>query len=61
MSPLKRTIRALKENGFILLRHGANHDIYFNPLTAITVPVKRHDFDENDMRYIFKEAHIRSK
>lgn len=59
MSPLKKTIKALKENGFILLRHGGGHDIYFNPETNTTVPVKRHDFDEDDMRYIFKEANIR--
>lgn len=59
MSPLKKTIKALEENGFILLRHGGGHDIYFNPETKVTVPVKRHDFDEDDMRYIFKEANIR--
>lgn len=59
MSPLKKTLKALKENGFVLLRHGGSHDIYFNPKTNTTVPVKRHDFDENDMRYIFKEANIR--
>lgn len=26
--------------------------------THSTIPVKRHDFNENDMKYIFKEANI---
>lgn len=59
MSPRKITIKELESNGFIFKRHGANHDVYFNPSTKQTIPVKRHDFDENDMRYIFKEANIR--
>ena len=41
------------------IRNGANHDVYFNPQTKITIPVKRHDFDEDDMRYILKEACIK--
>lgn len=59
MNPLKITIKALEANGFVLKRHGANHDVYFNAETKQTIPVKRHDFNENDMRYIFKEANIR--
>jgi hypothetical protein len=51
---LGRTISA----GYYLKRNGANHDIYFNPETKSTIPVKRHDFNENDMNYILKEAHI---
>ena len=58
MNPRKETISLLGDNGFILARHGSNHDIYFNPETKITIPVKRHDFDEDDMRYILKEAKI---
>lgn len=56
MNPRKETIIQLKRSGFLLARHGSNHDIYFNPTTKVTVPVKRHDFDEDDMRYILKEA-----
>ena len=56
MTPLKQTIKILKQNGYILARHGKKHDVYFNAKTNITIPVKRHDFDENDMRYILKEA-----
>lgn len=61
MNPRKETIAILEDSGFILARHGVNHDIYFNPVTRITIPVKRHDFDENDKRYILKEAKINQK
>ena len=61
MHPRKRTIKELEANGFQLKRNGANHDIYYNPETKLTVPVKRHDFDEDDMRYILKEAKIRKR
>lgn len=59
MNPRKITVKELEANGYDLKRHGANHDVYFNPETKKTIPVKRHDFDENDMRYIFKEAGIK--
>lgn len=58
MHPRKITIKQLEQKGFSLKRHGANHDLYFNPVTKQTIPVKRHDFNENDMKYIFKEAGI---
>lgn len=58
MNPRKITIKTLEVNGYSLKRHGANHDLYFNPETKKTIPVKRHDFNENDMKYIFKEAEI---
>lgn len=61
MNPRKKTIKTLEANGFIFKRSGANHDIYFNPQTRVMIPVKRHDFDENDMRYIFKEAQIKQR
>lgn len=59
MNPRNTTIKELESNGFRFVRHGANHDIYFNFETKITIPVKRHDFDEDDMRYILKEAKIK--
>ena len=59
MNVYKMTIKALKDNGYVLKRNGANHDVYFNPQTKITIRVKRHDFDEDDMRYILKEACIK--
>ena len=59
MNPRQQTIKQLSASGYELKRHGANHDIYYNPQTHSTVPVKRHDFNENDMKYIFKEANNR--
>ena len=61
MNPRKITIKELENNNCILKRHGANHDLYFNPETKQTIPVKRHDFNENDMKYIFKEAGIKKE
>ena len=61
MNPRKETITILEDDGYILARHGANHDIYFNPAKGLTIPVKRHDFDEDDKRYILKEAKINQK
>lgn len=61
MDARKEAIRSLENGGYIFARHGANHDIYFNPLTKSTIPVKRHDFDENDLRYILKEAKLGKK
>lgn len=59
MNPRKITVKELESRGFVFKRHGANHDLYYNPDTKQTIPVKRHDFNENDMRYIFKEANIK--
>jgi len=61
MNPRKETINILQDNGFLFARHSSNHDIFFNPETKLTVPVKRHDFDEDDMRYILREAKIDKK
>lgn len=61
MSPLQATLNDLKAYGFVLAREGKKHTIYFNPDTNVTVPVKRHDFNENDRRYILKEAGIKPR
>ena len=49
MHPRKKTIKELEKNGFIFKRHGASHDLYFQPNTKQTIPVKRHDFNEDDI------------
>jgi len=36
-------IRRLEEQGCILVRHGANHDWYTNPVTKKSQPVPRHN------------------
>lgn len=56
MNPRVKTIKELEALGFVFARHGANHDIFRNPETGVSIPVKRHDFNENDARYILKEA-----
>ena len=61
MNPRKQTIKELENAGYSLKRNGANHDIYYKPDTKSTIPVQRHDFNENDKRYIFKEANIDAK
>ena len=61
MTPRKICIDLLTENGFTFARHGTNHDIYLNAKTKQMIPVKRHDFNENDMKYILKEANIKRR
>lgn len=56
MNPRAKAIKELEALGFVFQRHGTNHDIYRNPETRQSIPVKRHDFNENDARYILKEA-----
>ena len=55
MNAYKRAIKTLKNAGYFLKRHGGNHDIYFNTELHRAIPLKRHDCDENDLRYIEKE------
>ncbi len=56
MHPRKQAIKDLENLGYVFKRHGARHDLYENPVTQHSIPIKRHDFDENDLRYIRKEA-----
>lgn len=55
MKPRVKAVSELEENGYELRRHGKKHDIYYNPSTGSLIPLKRHDFDEDDLRYIEKE------
>ena len=55
MTPIKQAIKELKQNGYILARHGSNHDVYINKSLGSMITLKRHDFDETDLRYIRKE------
>lgn len=61
MNQRQMTVDDLTENGFELKREGKKHSIYWNPVTGQTIPVKRHDFNEDDRRYILKEAGIKKK
>ena len=55
MNPHKRAEKELADAGFVLKRRGANHDIYHLPGSTGIIPLKRHDFNENDLDYIRKE------
>ena len=55
MNPRKIAITELEQNGYFFKRHGRNHDIYYNNKTGIMIPLKRHDFNENDLHYIIRE------
>jgi predicted RNA binding protein YcfA (HicA-like mRNA interferase family) len=41
---MKRTdlIRTLEDAGYVLIRHGGNHDWYRNSKTGVSQPVPRH-------------------
>lgn len=55
MNARMRAVKELEDAGYAFARHGANHDIYFNAKTKTMISLKRHDFDEGDLRYIRKE------
>jgi hypothetical protein len=55
MKPRAKAVAELEECGYVLKRHGANHDIYFHAALGCIIPLKRHDFDESDLRYILNE------
>lgn len=55
MHPRKQAVQALRNSGYYFHREGANHEIYKNAKTGAIIPLKRHDFNENDLRYILKE------
>ena len=55
MKPRDEAIKDLKAAGYTQLIHGAKHDRYKNPETGKAITLKRHDFNENDRKYINKE------
>lgn len=55
MTPRDQAIQELDKGGYRFERHGTNHDIYYNPELKCSIPVKRHKFTENTLRYIRKE------
>lgn len=54
MKPLTKARKALEKAGYTLKRR-SGHDIYYHPELKKIIPLKRHDFDENDLRYILDE------
>ena len=45
----KEFVQKLKKDGCILLRPGANHDLYINPANNRKQPVPRHNEIDNDL------------
>jgi len=55
MKPRVKAEHELQSAGYTFKRPGGNHDIYYNEALGCIIPLKRHDFDEDDLRYILKE------
>ena len=51
----KEFIRQIIKDGCVLIRYGANHDIYMNPNTGMKQPVPRHrEIDNSLVKHIRK-------
>lgn len=55
MTPHDKAVRELNDAGYFFDRHGKKHDLYWNERLNRKIPLKRHDFSENDLKYIEKE------
>lgn len=55
MKPRNQAVQDLHADGYLFKHSGGNHDIYYHPELGCLIPLKRHDFDEDDLRYIQKE------
>lgn len=55
LQTIAAAIKDLNNSGYTFKRSGGNHDIYYNPETKYSIPLKRGHFDEDDLRYIRKE------
>lgn len=49
----KKLVKLLKSNGWYLLRHGANHDVYTNGEKTEAIP-RHNDIKENLAKSIIK-------
>ena len=61
MNPRTTASRNLSDAGYILKRAGKKHDIWFHPEWRTIIPLKRHDFNENDLNYIRKEIALQKQ
>ena len=59
MHPRKIALQELLAAGYSLKRQGGNHEIYYNPQTQSIIPLKRHDFNDNDLKNLRRQ--IRQK
>lgn len=56
MKPRDKAVKTLEQSGYYLKRIGANHDIFYSEQAKSIIPLKRHDFDEDDLRYIKRKS-----
>ena len=61
MNTRRQAVKLLKNNGYVLKRNGASHDVYYNASLGAMITLKRHDFDDSDLRYIKKEIETYKK
>ncbi|MBQ6986231.1 MAG: hypothetical protein IJQ25_04510 [Oscillibacter sp.] len=54
MTPHDKAVKALKESGYYSKRQ-KKHELWYNPELNRAIPLKTHDFDDDDLRYILKE------
>ena len=54
MTPHDKAVKALKDGGYQLKRQ-RKHELWYNPELNRAIPLKIHDFDDDDLRYIHKE------
>lgn len=51
----KDLIKAIENNGCVLIRHGGKHDWYQNPISGISQPIPRHrEIKEHLAKHIIK-------
>lgn len=55
MNPRNIAVKDLNNNGYQFKHSGGNHDIYYNPDTKYSIPLKRGHFDEDNLYYIRNE------
>ena len=55
MSPLQTAKRDLKTAEFVIKRKDGKHEIYYHAAANVTIPVKRHDFNDNDLKNLRKQ------
>lgn len=54
-------LRELRQAGCVFKRHGANHDIWTNPVTSRSAPVPRHaEVAEGVVRRIRKQLNLKA-
>ena len=61
MNARRRAVKTLQAAGYEKKRSGGNHDIFYHKGLNCAIPLKRHDFDEDDLRYIEKEIRLNER